>query len=973
MDIAISATATAPVPPLDLIRARAEQAGDRTALSGDGRSTTYRELLARTDALAHRLRTAGVTPQLPVAVHLNDPADTVVAMLATLTVGAVYCPLDTTAPADRLAAIMSRLHCRFAIADATSAHRLPAAAAIVDPATTLARAATVISEPEPNVADPAAAVTNAVALAHDATPCLAHPDGLAYVIHTSGSTGVPKGVAMTRRGLARLIDWQIGDGETGLRTLQFTAASFDVTFQEVLSTLASGGTLILSSENIRRDPAALLDALVRRRIERLFLPYVALQLLAVEAGRREVYPDSLRQVITAGERLIITPAIRALFAALPGCRLDNHYGPTEAHLVTSATLRAESRRWPEIPDIGAPVSGVSCRVLDDRLRAVPTGEAGELYVGGAGLARGYAHDPARTAERFVASPFAPGERLYRTGDLVRAAAAGHYEFLGRADDQLKVRGFRVEPGEVEHALSAHPSIDAAAVDLRLLADGVRALVAYLQTTAPISHRELSNRLRATLPAYMIPSRFIPVDILPRTTTGKIDRRALAALPLPAAPGSRAESAPRELLRPADLAAPSSPRHSNPSDLAPPAPPGHSQPSGVAASAPPGHYQPSNLAMPSRQEPALPSDAAESTLQQPGNAPSLTELVTGIWVRVLGHDEFAGDDDFFDVGGDSLLATWVVTELAQLLDRPVELSLLLEYGTVDELAAALSSADLPAAQQRSSQIVTLRPGNSGRGVYLVHPLGGELLAYRELALASTAPMRLLGIGWTGAPPKFGSTLADIARHHVEQLRVVEPDGPYWLAGWSFGGVLAFEIARQLRAAGAEVAFLGLFDANPVIDPITGLPMARTPFLELLDTVAARLDDPSTTDAELTELTSGSTWLQLMGAPLQSRASTGYLRTVLDTARACMNAAMRYEPQPYSGPVHLFDAADTPPERRASATAAMRELCTGPLTIVEIAGAHRTFITGEHAAEAAAQLDAALEHVGAEGSANRGSEH
>ncbi|MFI1919700.1 amino acid adenylation domain-containing protein [Nocardia sp. NPDC020380] len=995
MDIAIPATTTAPtpVPPLDLIRARAAQAGDRIALGGDGRLITYRELLLRTDALAHRLRTAGVTPQLPVAVHLDDPADTVVAMLATFTVGAVYCPLDTAAPADRLAAIITRLRCRFAIADVAGAHRLPATTTVFNPAATVANPASAVHEPETTVVDPAATVPTSAALAdhvafaHNATPHLAHADELAYVIHTSGSTGIPKGVAMTRRGLARLIDWQVGDGETGLRTLQFTAASFDVTFQEVLSTLASGGTLIVSSVNIRRDPAALLDALVRHRIERLFLPYVALQLLAVEAGRRGVFPDSLRQVVTAGERLIITPAIRALFAALPGCRLDNHYGPTEAHLVTSATLRAESSRWPEVPDIGAPVSGVSCRVLDDRLRTVPAGEAGELYVGGSGLARGYAHDPARTAERFVASPFAPGERLYRTGDLVRAAPAGHYEFLGRADDQLKVRGFRVEPGEVEHALSAHPSIDAAAVDLRLIADGVRALVAYIQTTGPISHRELGDQLRATLPAYMIPSRFIPVDILPRTTTGKIDRRALAALPLPTAPGKPATPPPRELpqpsilgaptpsthARPSDLAAPISPEHSPSRDLAAPVRPEHSHPSDLAVLAPQVHSQSSDLAPPSRQEPALSSDAAESTLPQPASAPSPTELVTGIWIRVLGHDEFAGNDDFFDVGGDSLLATWVVTELAQVLGRPVELSLLLEYGTVDELAAALESADVLAAQQRFSQIVTLRPGNSGRTVYFVHPLGGELLAYRELALASTAPMRLLGIGWTGASPKFGSTLADIAHHHVEQLRVVEPDGPYWLAGWSFGGVLAFEIARQLRAAGAEVAFLGLFDANPVIDPITGLPMGRTPFLEMLDTVAARLDDPSTTDAELTDLTSGPTWLQLMGAPLQARSSTGYLRTVLDTARACMNAAMRYEPQPYSGPVHLFDSADTPPERRASATAAMRELCIGSLTIVEIAGAHRTFITGEHAAEAAAQLDAALERVGAEGSANRGSEH
>ncbi|MFI5776788.1 amino acid adenylation domain-containing protein [Nocardia sp. NPDC051570] len=852
--------------PVDLIRARARIDPDREAVVDSGESLTYSALIARVDALAHRLRAAGARPQRPVAVLLDRSADTVIALLAVLATGGAYCPLDSTAPEARTAAILRHLGCALAVADRTGARRLPAGITVIDP--------------------------DGPAQAFDPAPIPA--DALAYVMHTSGSTGVPKGVGMTHRGLSRLIGWQLDSGAPGLRTLQFTATSFDVTFQEVLSTLAGGGCLVIASDQVRRDPAALLDSIVRHRIQRLFLPYVALQLLAVEAGRRGVAPDSLRHVVTAGERLIVTPAIRDLFAALPECRLDNHYGPTEAHLVTSLTLPPDPAAWPQLPGIGLPVAGVSARVLDERLRTLPDGGVGELYVGGTGVAQGYPRDPVRTAERFVASPFGSGERVYRTGDLVRISGDGGYEFVGRADDQLKVRGFRVEPGEVEQALLRHPRIDAAAVDLRTVADDVSVLVGYLQTDGPLAHREITDHLRDLLPAYLIPARYVRVAALPRTATGKIDRRALAAVELPVAQANTASA----------------------------------------------------------------------------DAPSLTDVVTDIWARVLGHDEFAGDDDFFDVGGDSLLATWVVTELGQVLDRPVELSMLLEYGTVDELAAALGATAAPRSRHRSSRIITLRPGNSGRSIYFAHPLGGELLAYRELTHASTAPMRLLGIGWTGDPPKFGATLTDIARTHVEQLRTVEPDGPYWLAGWSFGGVLAYEIAQQLRAAEAEVAFLGLFDANPVIDPITGLPMARTPFLDLLDTVAARLDDPATTDADLVELTSDRTWLQLMGTPLTAGASTGYLRTVLDTARACMNAAMRYEPRPYSEPVHLFDAAGADPHRRAATTAAMRGLCTGGLTVVPIPGDHWTFIRGEHVAEAAARLDAALERVGAEGSTKRG---
>jgi amino acid adenylation domain-containing protein len=859
----------------DLVRAQARAQGDRPALvdltDGPGSPLSYAGLLERVDRLTGRLRERGVGPEEPVAVVLDRSADTVVAMLAVLAAGGAYCPLDVTTPDARLAAMVRRLGARVAVADPDHVGRLPAGTVPVDPADGPPRSA------------------------GGSAPVSPDPDSLAYVLFTSGSTGQPKGVAMSYRGLARLIRWQVASGRPGLRTLQFTATSFDVTFQEVLSTLATGGCLVVASEAIRRDPAALIDTIVDQRVQRLFLPYVALQLMAVTAGRRGVVPGSLEHVVTAGERLIVTPAIRDLFAAIPHCRLDNHYGPTETHLVTSFTLPADRAAWPAVPAIGAPVDGVRCRVLGDRLEAVPDGDVGELYVAGPALARGYVNDPALTAERFVADPLEPGQRLYRTGDLVRVAGDGSYEFVGRADAQLKVRGFRVEPAEVEDALLRHPSVDAAAVGLRAVADGVSVLVAYLQTARSVSHRELTDHLRGLLPAYMVPTRYLTVESIPRTATGKIDGRALAELELPVVAEPAAEPAP--------------------------------------------------------------------------TAASLADTITGIWTRVLGHDEFEPDDDFFDVGGDSLLATWVVAELGQALGRPVELSAFLDDSTVEDLAAALADgATSTGTRQRSSQIHTLRAGPSNRSLYLVHPLGGELLGYRELARASAAPVRLLGIGWSGEPPAFGTSLSDIARIHLEQLRTIEPDGPYRLAGWSFGGVLAYEMAQQLRTAGSEVNFLGLFDANPVIDPITGLPMARTPFLDMLDSVVARLDDPSTTDADLAELTSGQTWKQLMGAPIAAGSSSAYLRTVLDTARACMNAAMRYEPRPYPGHVTLFQAAGAGDARQAELTDALRRLCTGPFTVIPVPGDHWGFIRGEHVTEAAGELDAALER---EGSATHGS--
>lgn len=863
----------------DLVRAQAQANADSPALvvaDSTSGSVSYAELVGRVDALAERLREAGVGPDQPVAVLLDRSTDMVVAMLAALAAGGAYCPLDATAPDGRLAAITRALGARVAIAERADAHRLPAATEVVTPS------------------DPTAAPGPAAALGATMPPRSA---SLAYIMYTSGSTGQPKGVAMTHHGLSRLLQWQVANGPTGLRTLQFTATSFDVTFQEVLSTLATGGCLVVASEEIRRNPTALLETIVEHQIQRLFLPYVALQLMAVTAARNQVVPESLEHVVTAGERLIITSAIRALFAAIPHCRLDNHYGPTEAHLVTSLTLPADPVAWPAVPSIGTAVGGVVCRVLDGKLAAVTEGDVGELYVGGTGLARGYYGDPALTAERFVADPFAPapGGRLYRTGDLVRPCADGSYEFVGRTDTQLKVRGFRVEPAEVENALLSHPRVDAAAVGLRTVADGVSVLVAYLQTGGDVTHREITDHVRELLPAYMVPARCVQVEQLPRTASGKVDTRALAALELPEPGGG-----------------------------------------------------------------------------PPPEAPSLTGLITSIWARVLGHDEFDIDDDFFEVGGDSLLATWVVAELSEALGRPVELSAFLDYSTVDELAGALGSA-VPVSERglRSSQIVTLRAGPSGRSLYLLHPLGGELLAYRELARASRAPLRLLGIGWRGEPPAFGSSLPEIARTHVEQLRTIEPDGPYRLAGWSFGGVLAYEMAHQLTAAGGEVEFLALLDANPVIDPITGLPMDRTPFLEMLDAVVDRLDDPAATDAGIAKLTSDQTWVQLMGAPVGAGSSSGYLRAALQTARSCMNAAMRYRPPRYAGPVHLFLANGSDVERQARLIEAMRGLCTGSLTVTPVSGDHWGFIRGEHVTEAARELDSALERVGALGSRTNGS--
>jgi amino acid adenylation domain-containing protein len=362
-------------------------------------------------------------------------------------------------------------------------------------------------------------------------------DDLAYVIYTSGSTGDPKGVAMPHAPLANLLQWQISrsNAPPNARTLQFASLSFDVSFQEIFSTLCGGGSLVIVSEDQRRDPAALWNLLSAEKVNRLFLPYVALQQLAEHAKKMAELPSSLTEVITAGEQLQITPQIAAMFERLDAS-LYNQYGPTESHVVTELKLTGKPRDWPPRPPIGKPIQNATIHVLDEFGQPCALGTPGELHIGGQVLARGYLGREALTAESFIGGSQPAGSRLYRTGDRARYLADSNIQFLGRMDDQVKIRGFRVEPGEIEAALRKHPLVSEAVVVARAHAAEEFRLAAYVQ--ADPRHRptvqDLRRHLGALLPEYMMPSSFALMGSLPLTPSGKLNRRALPAPDLPAA-------------------------------------------------------------------------------------------------------------------------------------------------------------------------------------------------------------------------------------------------------------------------------------------------------------------------------------------------------------------------------------------------------------------------------------------------------
>jgi amino acid adenylation domain-containing protein len=507
--------------------------GDAVAIEAPDGAVTWGDFGRRVDALVAVLKGHDVRPGDRIGVAAERSVDTVVNLVATLSAGCGYVPLDLSYPADRLASMLD---------DARPRAVLGGPGALE----TLARA--VGTFPTLAALAPSEALHGAA-------------DDLAYVLFTSGSTGRPKGVAMGGAPLLHLIRWHAADSLLGrpARTLQFAPFSFDVHFQEVFSTLACAGTLVLVSDATRRDPRRLREAMHTARVERVFLPYAALQMIASASGC--VVPGALREIVCAGESLQLTPAIRGLLAALPGVTLHNHYGPTETHVVTADVLDGDPAGWPDFPTIGRALPHVRVAVRDaDGRSSLGPGE-GELLIGGEALAHGYIGRPALSAERFLEDVQGLDGRWYATGDRVEHDTDGGLRYLGRLDEQVKIDGHRVEPGEIEAVLTGDVSVaDAAVVAVDVPGAG-RMLVAHVVPAGAggVDAPSLRARLRARLASYMVPSRFVTLERLPTTPSGKIDRRALsasaAASALPAgsaasagASASAASLAPAALIR-----------------------------------------------------------------------------------------------------------------------------------------------------------------------------------------------------------------------------------------------------------------------------------------------------------------------------------------------------------------------------------------------------------------------------------------
>ncbi|TDN37317.1 amino acid adenylation domain-containing protein [Hymenobacter sp. UV11] len=481
------------------------------ALVSGSRQLTYAQLNEQVSQLSATLCQQDGDSSL-VGISTTRGLETIVGVLAILRAGKAYVPLDPAYPTGRLRQMVANAGLTYCVAPASQARLFE------DLGLQLL------------VADPEHSPAKAMA----SEPAATAQSELGYVLYTSGSTGEPKGVCMGQAALVNLLRWQNAHSAAGpgTRTLQFAPLSFDVSFQEIFATLSTGGTLVLLDEEQRLDLGALLDFIEQEQINRIFLPFVALQHLAELAVSRQQFPQSLTEIMTAGEQLKITPQLAAFCAALPACTLHNQYGPTETHVVTQLTLTGDPHTWDRLPSIGRAIDNTTIHLLAPDGQAAVPGEVGELCVSGACLAEGYLNQPARTAEKFGDWTTPGGEvvRLYRTGDLARQLPDGNLEFLGRQDDQVKIRGHRVELGEVEAVLATLPGVGQVAVAAWQEAAGLKELVAYIipSGTAPLAPAALRQEAAQLLPDYMLPAAFVLLTEFPKTSSGKINRQALPA-------------------------------------------------------------------------------------------------------------------------------------------------------------------------------------------------------------------------------------------------------------------------------------------------------------------------------------------------------------------------------------------------------------------------------------------------------------
>jgi amino acid adenylation domain-containing protein len=804
----------------ELFEAQVERTPGAVAVSFQGERVTYAELNARANRLAHHLRALGVGPEVRVAVCINRGVDTLVALLAVLKAGGGYVPLDPGNPDDRL---------RYLLADSAPAVLLtggPIAARLAGAGVPLVDLGDLGAWDAYPASDPGRAEVGV------------GPEHLAYVIYTSGSTGRPKGVLVQHGSFVNLLAvtraaFGVGPGDV---MPALASSAFDMSLFEIPLPLISGAEVRLVPPLRVMEARALLDDIADATLL-CTVPAVMREIVKVE--RQGPRLARLRATFVGGEQ-VPADLLAEMSAAFPAARTHVIYGPTETTILTSTHEVPGDGAVAGHP-IGRPLGNVRLYVCDALGEPQPLGVAGELLIGGMGVARGYLGRPALTAERFVPDPFStvPGARLYRSGDRVRWKESGVVDFLGRTDFQVKIRGFRIEPGEIEARLREHPAVRQAVVLAREDFPGKKLLVAYVVGEAAAD--ALKAHLAASLPAYMVPAAYVRLEALPLTSNGKVDRRAL---PVP----------------------------------------------GAAAFA--------------RRGPEPPHTMTERVLAE-------------IWAEVLGVKQVGRRDNFFDLGGHSMLAVQLVARVREALNPAATVTDVFTHPTLYELAARLQGAG---EWYGTNHAIPLRETGSERPLFVSHD-GVGIVFYGQILRPHLDPE----IPVYALPGPLNDTdelasLDDLVTRLVRMMTEVQPEGPYRVTGWSAGGVFAYAVAERLIRTGRAVEFVGLLDSySPTRGKKQDPPRERQ--FKVLELLARDCGVAPATPEALQVLREETEGLDLP-AFIAACKARGLLPETLTVARAeqvdsrialLKRSLAEYVPPPLPVPVYIFasdDAADNP---------------------------------------------------------------
>ncbi|WP_432774041.1 non-ribosomal peptide synthase/polyketide synthase [Brevibacillus gelatini] len=683
-----------------LFEEQVDKTPDQAALYFDGQTLTYRELNARANQLANVLRAKGVGPDRLVAIMAERSPEMVIGILGIMKAGGAYVPVDPAYPQDRIQYLLEDSGASLLL---SQAHLMPLLSSLSDK---LPECLDLNTAWDAKLDSSNLSVVN-------------QPSDLAYVIYTSGTTGKPKGVMIPHQGIVNCMQWRrdeygFGPGDKALQVFSF---AFDGFVASLFAPLLGGATCVLPREEEAKDPVALKKLMAATAVTHYYGVPSLFQAI-VDCSTTTDFAH-LRCATLGGEKLP-EQLVRKTKEKHPAVEINNEYGPTENSVVTTISRSIEPG---QTITIGRPLANVQVYIVDEGHNLQPVGVVGELCIGGAGLARGYLNRPDLTAEKFVENPFQPGERMYKTGDLVKWRTDGTIEYVGRADEQVKVRGYRIEIGEIESAVLAYKGIEQAVVVAREddAASGPY-LCAYFVPAAEVSIADLRSHLAKELPAYMVPSYFVKLAQLPLSANGKVDRKAL---PKP-----------------------------------------------------------------------QPSDATTREYVAPRNATE--QQLVSIWQEVLGIEPIGITDHFFELGGHSLKATLLIAKVYEYMQVELPLNLIFQHPTVEKVADFITHKRF---ESQYGKAILLNE-KSERNVFCFTPIGAQSVYYQKLA-AQIQGISLYSFDFIQDDNRM--------EQYIEAITAIDPNGPYTLMGYSSGGNLAFEVAKELEQRGYAVTDIILFDS------------------------------------------------------------------------------------------------------------------------------------------------------------------